>query len=245
MSLGLPSEQLQRTVDSLVADLFDEVQLPFPPVDAFELSQRLGLTVAHDPGSANRGRFVRLAGHDFGQGTVILADDPRHERQQWALAHEIGETQVFRLLERLGVPLMGLAAGVREQLASLLAQALLLPRKSFLSYGDSLDWDLLEMKAIFPTASHELIARRMLEMPTGVIITLFDQGTLVWRKGNCGRPCSLSSAERRTWQTVRATAKSTQFEQGSLPVGVVDIRCWPVYESQWKREILRTELDVW
>jgi hypothetical protein len=127
-----------------------------------------------------------------------------------------------------------------------LASCLLLPRKWFAEDGRATEWDLPTLKEVYRTASHELIARRMLEMPSPVIITLFDQGKLQWRRSNVlRRPPPLTPPEEQTWREAFDSADSTRHEGGDLPEGIDEVRCWPVHEPGWRREILRTDLDGW
>ena len=84
----------------------------------------------------------------------------------WRIASSIG--WVFRSTNRCST--------AREQVANRLANALLLPRRWFAADGLEHDWDLLELKEHYVTASHELIARRMLDMRSPIVITVCDQG---------------------------------------------------------------------
>ena len=72
----------------------------------------------------------------------------------------------------------------RETVANQLAARILLPRGEFGCDARACDWNLLELKQRYVTASHELIARRMLDFTPAVIITIFDQGRRTFRRGN-------------------------------------------------------------
>ena len=65
-------------------------------------------------------RFVRLRRHapDFGKGSIFIRPDPRPERLQWAVAHEIGESRAADVFRRLGVRAVEAAAGAREMVAN-------------------------------------------------------------------------------------------------------------------------------
>lgn len=247
MLTEIPREQLAEAVRECVKELLAESGVDRPPVDAVVIAQRLGLIVARDGKSDVRGRFVRMRHPGSGgRGTIFLADDPRPERRQWAIAHEIGEFTAQRVFETLGVDPEDLLAAERERLANHLANSILLPYEWFRTDGTTVDWDLFELKQIYSTASHELIARRMLAMTPAVIVTLFDHGKLVWRKSNVlQRPPLLVPAESSTWQVAYEDGKPAQYECGELPEGLRDVRCWPVHEAGWKREILRTAFEVW
>ena len=80
-----------------------------------------------------------------------------------AVAHEIGEHIAYRVFARWGADPVETAANAREQVANWLAGRLLLPTAWFAADGTACGWDLLALKARYNTASHELIARRMLE----------------------------------------------------------------------------------
>ena len=63
--------------------------------------------------------------------TILLRSDPRAERRQWALAHEIGEHAAHRVFLRLGVDFREVTANEREALANSMAGRLLLPTRWF------------------------------------------------------------------------------------------------------------------
>jgi len=87
----------------------------------------------------------------------------------------------------------------------------------------------------------------MLEMSPPVIITLFDQGSPKWRRSNT-RCCAprLTAEEKQTWHASFDEGKTSQYRGDHLPEEVEDVRCWPVHEPGWRREILRTALaEVW
>lgn len=253
MLTEIPTEQLSATIEAVAQGLLAEAEWLRPPVDSLAVARRLKLVVARDSAMDVRARFVRLSqfgesatANGPGRGTIFLADDPRPERRQWAVAHEIGESVAHRVFAELGIPLVEIPTAGRERVANHLAVSLLLPRDWFAEDGNSLGWDLLELKKIYRTASHELIARRMLEMSPPVIVTLFDQGAPQWRRSNVmRRPPSQSTAEASVWRAAFESGSSTEYEAQELPEGIRQIRCWPVHEPGWRREILRTELEEW
>lgn len=247
MLCDIPTEQFLHAIDECVAELLADAHVTAPPVDARVVARSLNLVVARDVRANTRGRFVRQASLcGARRGTILLADEDRVERWQWALAHEIGEFTAQRVCSMLQVGPLQLQESARERIANGLASALLLPCVWFREIGQTCDWDLLAMKSSFGTASHELIARRMLSMQSPVIISLFDHGKLVWRKSNVLRwPPSLADEERQIWQAARARGCATRLDSKQLPAELRSVRCWPVYEPDWKREFLRTELDVW
>ena len=185
MLTEIPAEQFAAAVDDCAAMILAESEISGPPVDAMRIAAGLGLVVALDRSMEERARFVRLGtGPRNQQGAIFLGEEPRPERRQWAVAHEVGECMAHRLFRLLDFPLGSIPDSGRERAANYLAMALLLPRAWFERDGHACNWDLQELKEIYPTASYELIARRMLELASPVIITLFDQGAVQWRRSN-------------------------------------------------------------
>lgn len=241
MLAELTPEELAAGLDAIAMKLLVEAGVERPPVDAFRLARALGITVALDDRQLGRARYVRLGGHRAArpQATILLRPEPRPERKQWAVAHEIGEHAAAGAFRALGVDPREALPNSREVVAGQLAGRILLPAPWFAADAADCGWDLLELKARYATASHELIARRMLECRPPVIITIFDHGRLSFRRGNFpGRAPPPSEAEMQCWHVVH---EGNQPEQASD--GPRTIQAWPVHEEGWKREILRTEVD--
>ncbi len=248
MIADLPAEQIRDALQRMADVLLDEAEIMAPPVDARVLADRLGLVVANDGPSETRARFVRLgAAASAAQPTIFLADEPRPERRHWALAHEIGEAHNHEVFTLLDADPRDAPPSAREAIANRLAGCLLLPRPWFAAAGADWDWDLYHLKRIFATASHELIARRMLEMAPPVIITLWDHDRPQWRRGNLGgRTPPTTPAEHAARRAAHDLGRPTRCDASQLPDGVEDIRAWPIHEPNWKREIIRTQLtDPW
>lgn len=210
-----------------------------PPVDAVRLARALDLAVAWDAAQPGRGRIVRLRGYAGAkeQGSILVRPEPRPERLQWAVAHELGEACAFQVFDHLGVDPREAPAGAREMVANQLAGRILLPRRWFGEEGRRCGWDLLALKARFATASHELIARRMLDFAVPIAITIFDHGRRTFRRGNLPGPIrELAPLELAAWRSAHDAAKPAIEADSACRV-----QAWPVHEPDWKREILRTE----
>ena len=235
----LTVDEFSLALDAVAADATAVLGDAGPPVDALALAAAMQLTVAWDDRQSGRGRVVRL--REFAgtasRGSILLRRDPRPERWQWAIAHEIGELCASAVFDRLGVDPREAPLGARETVANRLASRLLLPRTWFAETGARCDWDLLELKAAFSTASHELVARRMLDFAWPIAITIFDQGRRTFRRGNLsGRLPPLVPQEKAAWRAAHESGQ-TVVEADHL----CRVRAWPVHEPEWKREILRTE----
>ena len=236
-------EELAAGLDAVAMELLTQAGVDGPPVDAFAVASRLGITVALDDRQQGRARYVRLSGHrrQSRRPTILVRSDPRGERRQWAVAHEIGEHAAYRVFLRWGVDVRVVDPRLREEVANQLAGRLLLPTAWFTADAAADAWDLLALKARYATASHELIARRMLECSPPVIVTIIDQGAVYFRRGNLpGRTPPLSTVEKDCWLTVHREAQARRSHEGPLTV-----QGWPVHEAEWKREILRAEVEEW
>jgi hypothetical protein len=236
----LTPQEFSAALDAVAAEMLARHPAPQEPIDALELARVLGLTIAWDERQAGRARTARLSAHAGGgtQASILLRPEPRPERLQWAVAHEIGELCAHRVFEHLGVDPREAPAGARETVANAFAPRILLPRDTFAAACRETGWDLVALKARFPAASHELIARRMLDFAEGVIITIFDHGRRTFRRGNLPfRLPPLGELEQKAWRT--AHYESAACVEADF---VRRVQAWPIHEPDWKREILRTEL---
>ncbi len=234
----LTQYEFSKTLDGVAAEVIATLERAEPPVDALKLARGMGLSVAWDPMQTGRGRIVRLRGytHQADQASILVRPDERRERLQWAVAHEIGEVCAVQVFDRLGVDPREAPIGSREMVANQLAGRLLLPREWFLDAATSCGWDLFALKSRFTTASHELIARRMLDCAPPVSITIFDHGRCTFRQGNTsGRRRPLVRRESDAWREAHEIAQPV-VQSDSL----CRVQAWPVHEPDWKREILRT-----
>jgi hypothetical protein len=243
MLATLTREEVSTALDAVVVEILDVAGLTGPPVHAAAVAAALGIAVATDGRQQGRGRYVRLRGirGRAPRPTILLRPEPRPERREWALAHEIGEHVAHRVFARLCVDPRETAPTARERVACQLAGRLLLPTAWFARDAVACRWDLLTLKARYPTASHELIARRTLDLAEPAIITIFDQGDVSLRQSNVpGRVPPPSRAELQCWRVVHGVNRPHEARHG-----MTTIRGWPVHEEGWKREILRTEVEEW
>jgi Zn-dependent peptidase ImmA (M78 family) len=237
-------------LDAAVDELLAQIGITSPPVDAVFVAQALGLSVVHSPCQNARAQYVQLASGALGweqpatiarrddpPGSILLRRDPRPERQQWAVAHELGEHLSASLFVKMGIDAAEAALGAREAVANCFASRLLLPAAWLAVDARRCDWDLLQIKRRYGTASHELIARRMLDFESPAIVTVIDHARQTWRRSNAGRrPPPLATWEQQVWQTSHHQATTSEMVRGRFRV-----RCWPIHEADWKREIIRTE----
>src|SRR3990170_4068687 len=82
----IPDDEFAAALDACAAEVLWEAGVTEPPVDALAVADGLGLVVARDFAMPYRGRFVRLAeneGGGGGQGTIVVGEADRPEREQW------------------------------------------------------------------------------------------------------------------------------------------------------------------
>lgn len=252
MLTEIPIQEYRATLDRCADDLLWEAGASLPPVDAFRLAERFGMVVTRDHRLATRARYARLrprGGSRQSIETIALADEDRPERRHFAVAHEIGEANVYRVFEALGVDPREASHGIRETIANALAGRLLVPTRWLIGLWRDTDGELPELKQELATASHELIVRRVLEcVRSPMIVTVVDQGRLAWRRWNL----SGSAPPRRGLEVDchRESHESGQPAWGSgrdeplCGVGppIARVRAWPIHEPGWCREIVITEL---
>ncbi len=251
MFTDYPQEQVAAACEACAAEVLAEAGVEAPPVDAFAVAERLGIAVVEGRDTAPRAQRVAIGGRTACE-TILLAEESRPERRQWAVAHELGEVFAERVFDLLGAAATEEADHAREWVANRLAGSLLLPPEWFVPDGRRWDWDLARLKRRYATASHELIARQMLLAGPPSVVTVFDEGRITWRRGSggagsgWGRPPRLANAEERCWRRCHASAEPVEIAALGLPAGVTSVRCWPVHEPGFEREILITLLgEAW
>ena len=236
----LTHEELAAGLDCVALEVLAEAGVEAPPVDAFAVASQMGIAVALDDCQSGRARYVRLSDRRtrLPRAAILLRSDPRRERQQWALAHEIGEHAAYRVFRLLGIDPRETAPNAREEVANRLAGRILLPTAWFAVDAAACNWDLMALKARYATASHELIVRRMLECRPPIIISIFDQQRISFRRSNWpGHVPPLSAAETACWREIHQGNRAGQTQDGPRVV-----QGWPIHEEGWRREILRTEV---
>jgi Zn-dependent peptidase ImmA (M78 family) len=236
MSEDLSREDVHHAIDRAVEELLTAANVTAPPVDAIALAQgHLGMLVCLDRRQPQRGRAQRTAGRK----QIFLRPEPTEERHQWTVAHEIGEHFKPQLLQRLGIAPEQTRVMVGESLANLFAHHLLVPTAWFADDVKLHEYDVLELKQKYRTASHEVIAWRMLDLPAHCIITVVDNDHIHRRRSNAWPVRKeLEEAEKQCQRYVNYYSRPRVVRANGWTV-----QGWPVHQSDWKREILRSVVD--
>lgn len=240
MTVEITLEEILDAVESVARETLWEADVAHPPVDAMRIALRMGCVIAGGRGRS-RAERVRLGG-SLGGEVILLSPEDRPERRQWSVAHELGEVLAPRIFAQLGASPRDTPAQLREEAANRFATSLLLPSRWFLPDAGDRDWDLASLKQVYTTASHELIARRILELHGGAIaVTVIDNGAQTWRHGNRWPPPPPCPVELDVWR--RALERGEPADSLFGADGVTRVRAWPVHEPDWRREILLTEFE--
>jgi Zn-dependent peptidase ImmA (M78 family) len=221
----------------MVEELLSAAGVEKPPVDTVVLARRhLAIQVCLDRSQKQRGRAQRAGG----RRQIYIRPEPTEERHQWTIAHEIGEHFKVPLLEQLGAEAQETRAMVGESLANLFAYHLLVPACWFSTDAPQHSFDILELKKLYNTASHEVIAWRLLDLPQPCIITIIDNDHVSRRRSNAW-PIrrELERVEKQCQEYVNHYSRPRLVSENGWTV-----QGWPVHQVDWKREILRSVVDA-
>ena len=238
MTEDFSRQDVLSSVDRVIEQILTAAGMREPPIDTITLARdHLGIEGCVDLGQKQRGRAQRSAGRE----QIFLKPEPTGERHQWTVAHEIGEHLKPTLLERLGTPPEEARAMAGESLANLLAHHLLVPTRWFQTDAPSMSYDLLALKDRYRTASHEVLALRMLDLPEPCVISIIDNDHVYRRRSNAWQvQRRLEPPEQHCQHYVHDYGRPKLVQgEGWTVYG------WPVHRMDWKREILRSQKDDW
>jgi Zn-dependent peptidase ImmA (M78 family) len=232
----IPREEVVAALDRMVEELLDRAGLEGPPVDAIALAQKhLHMVVCLDQRQQQRGRAQR-AGR---RPQIYLRPEPTEERHQWSVAREIGEHLRPDLLRRLELESEQAQALTGESLLNLFSSHLLVPTRWFTKDAPACGHDVLALKQRYRTASHEVIALRFLDLPEPCIVTIIDNDHVHRRRSNGPRVHKeLTPVELKCQRYVNKYSRPRVVQEEGWTV-----QGWPVHQSDWKREILRSMVD--
>lgn len=208
--------------------LLKRLNITAPPVDAFTFASALNLVVHRDPSLNTRGYSRRRWGIET--ITVGSKNPGKSERKHFTIAHEIGEVLLAGRIEQRFL----------EDACNLMAVSLLLPIEWFRRDAEAMDFDLFALKGRYSTASHEVIAYRMLDVRP-LIVSIFDNGLLYRRKSSYTTPVrwarQVSPLEMECMRAV-----SEKAERVSLYSDEMNVSGWPIFREGWERVILKIEI---
>ena len=180
-----------------------------------------------------RGKLIR---HNGGRDIIVVRREAWEERTQYTIAHELGERYAETVCLRAGEGFDDLSSDFIESLAHRFASRLLCPQPWFDADNAIHDGDLFALKDRYETASHEVIAFRLLQLETPSVVTVIDNGRITRRRANRSglRTKQLTPAERNTWERCRLTGRDTKTDHGPARIAA-----WPIWTESVRREIVR------
>lgn len=146
---------------------------------------------------------------------IVYNPRERPTRQAGTIAHELGHFALRRYGE-----------DDDEQAATRVGAALLVPRRPLDAALRRLGWDLPELRGTFSHASHELIARRVLEL---------REGGLIVRDSRRERLITSGFLRDHDERDLRAAARAASESGHSAQIG--DARAWAVVEPGFSRAL--------
>jgi len=221
-------EEVAEMLDGIVEDLLAACQIEGPPVEPKKIADKLGIVYDEAELRGRRGQSFRRRGRQH----VEVQREDRPERKNFALAHEIMELELKKVLDD---------PGECHRRANLGASFLLMPTKWFREECFRTGFDIGELKKVFYTASWEAVALRTLNF-SAAIITILDGGRVTRRKSSYSFyvPRKLSQEEKEVVQQVLRTRKTHRKHFSSC-----EVAAYPVFEKEYRRVIVRTTFDEW
>lgn len=221
-------EERDAIIEATVERLLASAGIDRPPVDPERIARAARINVLDRDLPQRRGQSYRYRG----MKSVDLGRADRAERRNFTLAHEIME---------LELPSTASDKQAKHETAMRGAAALLCPARflrACLREASAAPFDLFRLKAVFSTASHEVVALRSLDF-TEAIITVFDNGRLVNRQTSY--PFGIQPVTRQERDLMRRAIRSGDVCEATWP-GVF-AAAYPIFDNAIKRVILRTTLD--
>jgi hypothetical protein len=237
------AEDLFETTDRIVAEVLSLHDMPEPPVDAVVLAQEaFDFQVSEaepDEGEMQPGRFGPRPRRFRTKREIVLRPDMSEEARQAACARACAKELIPPILAKLGVVVGSENRSATNQLVGLVAPRLLLPSKWFGKDARKVGYDLVELKARYPTAGFELIALRLLDLDDPCVITVIDDGVVSTRRANrFPATKKLTAAEQKCVDKItrHGDPQTARAEEWT-------VTGWPIPTGPFNRIILRAVPD--
>jgi len=222
-------EERDAIIEATVERLLASAGIDRPPVDPERIARAARINVLDRDLPQRRGQSYRYRG----MKSVDLGRADRAERRNFTLAHEIME---------LELPSTASDKQAKHETAIRGAAALLCPARFFRACLQgtctTAPFDLFRLKAVFSTASHEVVALRSLDF-SEAIITVFDNGRLVNRQTSY--PFGIQPVTPQERDAMRRAMRSGEACEETW--AGASATAYPIFDNAIKRVILRTTLD--
>ena len=233
-------EDLFDACDRLVAGLLDRAGAAAPPVDALRVADdHLGISVEFvEPEEDERGR-PRAGGHRRPTSGIVLSSHMTAEQRQTAAARGIARALVPDLLRKLDIEPGSESKAAAAHFRALLAARVLVPTRMLKTALRDCKYDVPALRAVFATATVELVAGRLLDLDDPCVITVIDDGVVATRRGNAVPPGrALVPAEQQCLDRVMHLDSPARIRAGGWTA-----HGWPVPNRPFRRVVLRAVPD--
>jgi hypothetical protein len=236
------AEELYETIDRLVVGLLEQAGIDTPPIDALYLArEHLGIPVVmlQAPRSGGQGQDIGSYRRRVDEGRIILTAEMTLQQRQKAAAEGIAIALAPQLCRRLGVPFPPAERSFWNHLRTLFAPRLLIPTRMLRAAQRGRSRDLLALQTTFATASAEMIAQRWLDFEDPCVVTIVDDGVVIWRRSNCGVTGKrLLPAEQQCLERIMALEQPQRLRRDGWTV-----QGWPLNRSLGPRIVLHSVPD--
>jgi hypothetical protein len=237
--MDFTQEDVFDACDRLVASLLERAGVTAPPVDALRVAEdHIGIPVEIvEPETDDRGR-PRPSTRRPTAG-IVLSPHMTAEQRQAAAAQGIARALLPDLLRKLGVVPGSESKQAAAHLRGLLAARLLVPTKLFRTALRQCRYDVPALKAVFPTATFEAVALRLLDLDEPCVIAVVDDGIVAARRGNgAAESRKLTPAEQECLEQVMHLDRPARVRTGGWTA-----HGWPVPNRPFRRVVLRAVPD--
>ncbi|MCI0703113.1 MAG: hypothetical protein L0241_18705 [Planctomycetia bacterium] len=238
--MDFSQEELFEVVDRLIAGMLERAGVTAPPVNALKLAEsHLGIPIeVVDPVEEDESGRRRPRARQSTSG-IVLSPDMSDEQQQRAAAEGIARLLLPDILRKLDVPVGSESKQFASQLRGLAVPRLLIPTRLLRSALRECKYDVLALKAVFTTASAEMVALRLLDLDDPCVIAVVDDGVVAVKKSN-RFPVSkkLEPAEQECVDRIMELDLPQRVRIAGWTVNG-----WPVPDRPFRRILLRAVLD--
>lgn len=206
-------------------------------INAKELAESLGFVIVP---YEKKSKGITIEGVNF----IFYNEKERLERQHYSIAHELLERHLIN--ENLNQLKLGkITKEELHKIANDYTRYILLPENSFEKNAMKLNYNLFSLKETFITASHELIARRLLDIGN-FIITIIDNNNIYLRKSaTISIPQNLTALEKKAYELALTTNQYYYIEDylDDTKQTFLKTHSYPIIEKEFKRVILIGEIE--
>ncbi len=231
MNEALNLADLHSAIDRVVGTFLESMRLFQPPVDWVELAVSIP-GIRRETAQEATGLSRRRAAS---KGKLLFADSLKEESRQRLAAQAISQF----LLPKVG-DILGIEDGERPPTSWVraLVERLMVPPLWFRDVWRDENGDFVKVLNRFAFTPLEIVAQRLLDDSEPTVLSIIDHGSLTHRASNGPRAGKvLWPLEKECFEYISHFSRTRRLSQGGMTVSG-----WPIHQSDWKKEVLRTVL---